>query len=336
MEMALYYPGLGYYISPREKIGKNGDYFTSPALTPVFGQFLSRQITEMWQMLGEKKFAIVEYGAGNGFLCRDILQSLENNFSLYEKLDYFILEKSPSMRLKQKMILPEKVQWADDTQQLPNISGCILSNELIDNFAVHAVVMKKQLMEVFIDYNNEFYELLKPADENLKNYFAELRIILPKDFRTEVNLQALQWMKEIASVLNKGFVLTIDYGSTSDELYSYNKRCGSVLCYHHHKINDNPYKNIGEQDITASVNFSALKFWGNKNNLQCCGYTSQAQFLRALGIMNKLREMESENNPDISKLKTLVFDMGEKIKLMAQQKGLKTNFLTGLQFQLPV
>ena len=336
MEMALYYPDLGYYVSEGDKIGNSGDYFTSPTLTPMFGEFICKQIIEMWQMLGEKRFAIIEYGAGNGFLCRDILESLQNNFSMYDNLDYFIIEKSCSMREKQKKILPKKVQWIENIHQLSNISGCILSNELIDNFAVHAVVMQDELMEVFIDYDNEFCELQKSADENLKNYFTELGIILPRGFRTEVNLQALQWIKEIAEVLQKGFVLTIDYGCTSDELYSSNKRCGSVLCYHKHTINDSPFKNIGEQDITAHVNFSALKLWGNKNNLQCCGYTSQAQFLRSLGIMNKLREMESEKNPDIIKLKTLVFDMGQKIKLMVQQKGLKRNFLTGLQFQLPV
>ena len=240
------------------------------------------------------------------------------------------------MRKMQKKILPEKVQWLDDIRQLSNISGCILSNELIDNFAVHTVVMKDELMEVYIDFDNEFYELLKPADENLKNYFDELQIILPKDFRTEVNLQALQWIKEIAGVLNKGFVLTIDYGCTSDQLYTYDKRCGSVLCYHHHKINDCPFKNIGEQDITAEVNFSALKLWGSKYNLHCCGYTSQLQFLRAMGIIGKLREMESENNSDALKLKTLMFEMGKKIKFMVQQKDLKPNLLTGLQFQLPV
>src|ERR1700742_104512 len=108
-------------------------------------------------------------------------------------------------------------------------------------------------------------------------------------------------------------------GCTSPELYSGKRQCGSLLCFHGHAINDDPFHHIGDQDITAHVNFSALKHWGLKNNLQCCGYTTQSQFLRSMGIMNKLREIESGSNPDIDalvKLKTVVFDMGMKVKLL--------------------
>jgi SAM-dependent MidA family methyltransferase len=340
MDKALYQPGLGYYVSGTSKIGEDGDYYTAPAISPLFGEMLSKQVIEMWTLMGKKDFTIFEYGAGNATLCCHVLDSLRKYPEIYNKLSYFILEKNDLSKDEKRSFPHPMVKWTSTVTGLTGISGCILSNELIDNFAVHAVVMKDELMEVFIDHRDgRFYELLKPADTELKTYFSRLGVTLPRDFRAEVNLQALGWLKEISTVLERGFVITIDYGCISEELYAPQKSCGSILCYHKHQINNKPFDRIGEQDITAHVNFSALKLWGTENDLQCCGYTSQLQFLRSFGIMNILREMESEKNPDreqILKLKTLVLDMGQKIKLMVHQKGLAKQFLTGMQFQLPI
>ncbi len=219
------------------------------------------------------------------------------------------------------------------------ISGCILSNELIDNFAVHSVLMQEDLMEIFICYDNGFYEVLRPASQTLKDYFAQQDITLPKGFRTEVNLHAIEWTKEMSASLQKGFVLSMDYGGTSQELYQPSKRCGSLLCYRGHRVSNNPFSFIGDQDITTHVNFSALNHWGIENGLECCGYTNQSRFLRSLGIMEKLREMEAGGCIDTihqKKIRTVLFDMGESIKVLIQQKGIKKNLLTGLQFQLPI
>src|SRR5688572_31550447 len=98
MEMSLYYPGLGYYTSSNDKIGMNGDYYTSGSLTPGVGALIARQLEEMWRLLGEKEFTVVEYGAGLGTLCHDILDYLKLNSRLYDKLHYCIIEKSPVMR----------------------------------------------------------------------------------------------------------------------------------------------------------------------------------------------------------------------------------------------
>ncbi|MGH2646295.1 MAG: class I SAM-dependent methyltransferase, partial [Ginsengibacter sp.] len=261
MEMALYFPGLGYYSSPSEKFGKKGDYYTSPCLTPVFGEMIGKQIEEMWRFTGEKKFTIVEFGGGNGFLCYDILHYFKFNTNFYNNLNYYIIEKSTSLRNKSKRVLDEKVHWLDSIEEISNINGCILSNEVVDNFAVHQVVMKDELMEVFVDYNNEeFVEKFKPASLEIKNYMNELDINLPKGFRTEINLEAVSWIKQIAKALQKGFVLTIDYGYPQSQLYNSARSTGTLLCYNKHTINYNPYKNMGEQDITAHVNFSALAY----------------------------------------------------------------------------
>src|ERR1700739_1167919 len=199
MEMSLYYPELGYYTSAsiHDKIGKNGDYYTSSSLTPIFGALIGRQLEQMDNILNKDKFTIVEYGAGPGLLCRDILNYLKTNEKLYEKLNYCIIEKSPAMCERAKSHLTEKVEWVNSIYDIPELIGCVLSNELADNFSVHRVVMQDELMEVFVDYKNGFIELLKPALKELTDYLTELKVELPKGFCTEINLQATEWIKEI-------------------------------------------------------------------------------------------------------------------------------------------
>jgi SAM-dependent MidA family methyltransferase len=200
--------------------------------------------------------------------------------------------------------------------------------------------MKEDLTEVFVDYKNDFVEILQPAGENLKNYFSELNIILPKDYCTEINLNAIEWLKDISENLQSGFVLTIDYGFSSGDLYSDKRSAGTLLSYKGHGINNSPYNDIGSQDITAHVNFSALAHWGEKHGLKCCGYTSQSNFLRSLGLMNSLRKLEMENkdsdNKDfIFQINKLLVDMGNKFKVLVQQKSTKCRMLTGTQFADP-
>jgi len=348
MEIALYYPGLGYYTSSNDKIGKQGDYYTSPYLTTIFGNVLAKQLEEMWVFTGKKDFTIVEYGAGMGSLCIDILKQLNGNKEFYKKLKYCIIEKSETMRLKEKIIIDqnlanEKICWYDSIEELPSFTGCVLANEVLDNFSVHKVVMKEDgLKEILVDYENGFIEILKPAHEDLKNYFSQLDIELPNGFCAEVNLEAIDWLKKISSSLKKGFVLTIDYGYPSSELYQTHHRLGTIVCYNKHTVNDLPYQNIGQQDITAHVNFSALKFWGTKHGLNNCGFTNQSQFLLGLGLTEHLRKLEEheKNSFEVRKklmsVHTLLMSMGKKFKVLIQQKGLNKPILSGLQFCQPL
>lgn len=339
MEMALYYPELGYYTSDKEKIGVNGDYYTSPYFTSIFGEMLAKQLEEMWHLLGEDEFTIVEYGAGPGSLCHDILGQFKSNKEVYDKLHYCIIEKSTAMRKKEQSILHEKVSWYDSIKDIPQFAGCVISNELLDNFAVHQVVMKDELMEVYLDHDYEFVEVLLPASPMLKEYMQRLNVVLPKGFRTEINLGAIEWLNEIAVSLKKGFVLTIDYGNISSELYNPKRSGGTLVCYNKHRVNDDPYYNIGEQDITTYVNFSALSHWGLVNGLECCGYTDQGHFLHGLGIAEHLRKQEVGCKQIYSDIKdkallihTLLMDMGNKFKVLIQQKGVQHAALSGLKF----
>lgn len=340
MEMSLYYPELGYYTSAEYPTEGKGDYYTSPQLTPLFGMLLGKQLEEMWEAMGKGNFTIVEYGAGSGRLCQDIMDYLKTIPEFYDQLNYCIVEINSAKKEKEGSGWHEKVSWHDTLAHIPQITGCIVSNELVDNFAVHRVVMEDELMEVFIEYNQSFVEVLKPASKALKEYLEELQIVLPKGFQTEINLQATQWMAEIARVLHKGYVITIDYGGMSSQLYSEQKSNGTLMCYNKHIQNHDPYIAIGHQDITSNINFSALCHWGFKNGLTCSGLTNQANFLLGLGFKEYLRKMTMTNENIISAVKqeafltyTLLLDMGTKFKVLIQEKGMGNTALSGLKLQ---
>jgi SAM-dependent MidA family methyltransferase len=337
MEMALYYPELGYYTSSHEKIGAQGDYYTSSNLTSAFGEMLGSQIEEMWRILGEKEFKVVEMGAGLGLLSEDVLSYLKKNQQLYRDLNYCIVEKSPSLRNEQKKRLEaENVSWYVSITEISGMIGCIFSNELPDAFPVHVVVMEKELMEVFVDYENGFIEMLKPATCELKNYLEELKIILPFGYRTEINLDAIKWIQEIGSTLKKGFVITIDYGYPSDELYQDYRNRGTLMCYYKHTVNETPFEHLGEQDMTTHVNFSALDHWGHKNGLDLCGFTDQVHFLIGLGIDEYLKTLQEKDPINYYRkmlpVKTLLMEMGETFKILIQNKGVEGFELSGLKF----
>lgn len=339
MEMALYYPELGYYSSYDSKIGADGDFYTSANLSDAFGAMIARQIEEMWQNLDQKPIKIVEYGAGTGLLCHDILDYFkDNNSKLYDVLSYCIIEKSLGMREREKKHLKQKVNWYSSIREIGEINGCILSNEVLDNFSVHQLVMEDGLMEVFVDYAGGFMEILKPAKKELIDYFTFLNVELPRGFRTEVNLEAQSWIEEISQSLNKGYVITIDYGDISSELYEKYRSSGTLLCYYKHHKNDNPYQFIGEQDITSHINFSALINWGKIYGLHCCGITNQASFLLSLGIKDYQNKSMVEANDNVAKAieeaninYRLLMDMGLKFKVLIQEKNVSNYPLSGLR-----
>ena len=340
MEMALYYPGLGYYTKDSAQFGKEGDYYTSPVLSSIYGNMLGKQIEEMWQILQKKDFTIVEYGAGAGNLCADILNYLQKNEEFYEKLEYVIIEKGDSLANKQKIVLKEKVRWVNDISELGNFSGCILSNEVLDNFAVHVVEMKDQLMEVYVDYENGLKEIFLPAKQELVDYFKDQNIEIPKGYRTEINMETKAWLQKNAMHLQSGFQITIDYGFRAHEYYKPDRSKGTLACYFQHTVSENFYDHPGQQDITAHVNFSSLAQWGKEFGFKVNGYTNQNYFLRSLGVANYLRELEQgsseENKALLFQANKLLFEMGSAFKVLIQQKSVEVALLTGMQFSQPI
>lgn len=326
MEMALYYPGLGYYNSPAVKIGKSGDYYTMPELTNVFGQLLGKQLEEMWLLLDRPVFTIIEYGAGPGKLCNDILTYLRYNRQLYDKLRYCIIERSEYMRNVERQSCDEKVEWFSSVGEVSFECGCVIANEVLDNFAVHRVVMKEELCEIFIDHRQgKFVELCMPSSPELKNYLEQLGVTLDEGCQIEINLQALQWLREVSSSLHKGFVITIDYGYTSPDVYKPAYRNGSVNSFTKQQVSDDLYTVAGGKDITAQVNFSALKYWGERSGLKSCGLTLQSHFLHCLGLVQALKNYNARFYP-------LVLDMSKRFRVLIMQKALGNPVLTGMQF----
>lgn len=328
MEMCLYYPELGFYMSPNCRIGKAGAFYTSAYLSPAFGAAIGRQLEGMWQAMGGDEFTVVEYGAGTGVLCHDILCYLQNNNAeMYDRLSYGIMEKSPVMRNEAKKLLGERVTWYNSVDEISPFVGCVLSNELVDNFAVHQVVMEDELKEVHVTYNDGFVELLQPVGEEISAYMDELGVILPKGFRTEVNLEATHWIKQVAQTLAAGYMITIDYGHLSDQLYAPSRSKGTLLCYRNHQITEAFYSEIGQQDITSHVNFSALCHWGKKSGLNEHWFTDQCQFLLAMGFNDLLNQsLLQEDNTLVAAKKAsvirhiLLVDMGTKFKVFVQKK----------------
>lgn len=332
MEMALYHPDLGYYSNSQPRLGENGDFYTSAYLTSLFGELLARQLEEMWQLMGRGPFTVVEYGAGSGLLCRDILSGLRENGELYKNLNYFIIEKSAAMRERERFLLPEKVEWKDSIGEIGAVTGCIFSNELVDNFAVHRVVMAAGLKEVYVDYQGDFVEELRPAPEILENYLAGQGVQLPEGYQAEINLEATRWIQQVGKALERGWVMTIDYGYPAGTLYS--KRSGTLACYHRHRVHHSPYEFVGEQDITSHVNFTALDHWGRRQGLKVGGFVSQALFLQGLGLVGRLRIQEENGmeETDRRKLQTFLVSMGRKFNVLLQYKGVGNAELSGLSF----
>lgn len=331
MDMALYYPELGYYTSPENVIGRKGDFYTSPHLHRIFGAMIGKQLEEMWEAMGRPAdFNAVEMGAGAGYLCKDILDYLKNR-EIFNSLNYIIVELNPVMATSQKKLLPDfsnKVRWISSPGELNAVKGCVFSNELLDAFPVHLVEMDDKLKEIYIAYDNncfiEQYQTVNSHD--LIDYFNQFSLNIPHGYRTEINLRIRDWLKEISEVLSEGFILTIDYGYTAQEYYNEERTRGTLLCYHKHSLNENPYENIGKQDITAHVNFSSLKTWGEETGLKTVGYCPQGTFLISLGIDKVITELygnPSDYPFEIAKIKGLILPqgMGESHRVMIQYKG---------------
>ena len=334
MDTALYHPSAGYYTANINPIGKNGDYYTSSSLGPLFGTMMARQLLEI--LIQMDAHTIVEIGAGRGLLARDILDELEKQG---HHSRYFIVEKSPLLLTTQKSVLSsyENVSWFNHVSGLPPIEGVIFSNELIDAMPVHAVQMTEEgLKEIFIDWKNGFTETLTPpSDPAIEDYFQSLDVELSPDFRTEVNLEALIWLEAVAEKLSRGFLITIDYGYPSHELYQPYRRNGTLMAYERHQAHNTIYENVGYRDLTSHVNFSALAKWGEKYGLNVTGFTDQSHFLMSLGLLELLHE-QATSKEVVMRLdaKTLLLPggMGEIFKVLVQHKGLPPFPLRGLTF----
>lgn len=316
MEIALYHPTFGYY--------SNKEVFEEDYITSSRFEIFARSITEALKDMLDRcdGNAVVEFGAGDGRLAELVLRNLD--------ADYIIVERSKKMREKAEERLKgfDNVKFMEEVElENAGINGVIFSNEFFDALPVHAVVKKDTLKEVYVDFRDgRFVEVLKePSSPEIEEYFRKLNIELEEGSRAEVNLEAIRYINLFGKILEKGFVMTIDYGFPSEELYTLERRDGTVVCYSNHTYNYNPYINIGEQDITTHVNFSALIEFGSNSGLDLTGLTNHLYFL-----MSTLGESGIESYESAEDFKFLAFRMGT-FKILIQHKGISRPELKCLQ-----
>ncbi len=342
MEKALYWPEGGYYASPGDRWGEKGDYITSLDVSPVFSRLLAEQIFEMWTLSGSPSdFELIEAGAGRGWLSKGILAALkERRKALYDAIEFRLIEKNPYLREQPQ----EKITWHEDIGEIKRpAAACILSNELIDSFPVHRVLWAWGLKEIYVDFDGErFVEVPgKPSTDELAAYLQAQGIEPQDGMVMEINLLAGRWIETVSGLIDKGFVLTIDYGLPARELYSPERRSGTLLCHFRHTLNDNPYINVGRQDITAHVDFSMLKKRGEAAGLMLTGFTTQKNFLLGLGIIEELKELDAAGAGDYEKMRhnravaALISPggMGDTFKVMVQHRGMERPRLKGFSFK---
>ncbi len=351
MEWCLYHPQYGYYRSERLRIGKAGDYYTSPCVHPLFGGLVGKQLAQMAAILGAETFDVVEAGGGQGFLCKDILDWAERKDpDFFRRLRYHFIETNPHLVDFQKRLLSERVRkgrvrWLDLSafeKGEYSFQGCILSNELIDAFPVHCVVMGQEgLKEVFVTQEDgHFREVLgEPSDPGILRYFDTLGADLAEGQRAEVNLRALDWTEDVDRSLAKGFAMTIDYGYLTEELYAPLRWGGTLVGYSQHQLTEDPLENPGEQDLTAHVNFSALIQKGERIGLKFTGLVPQYRFLMGLRLLQEMEEMaRGMSSLEALKLRLSLKHliepeggMGGVFKVLIQHKGVDDPQLDGLR-----
>jgi len=343
MEAALYEPELGYYTSPGRKVGAEGDFYTSMNVHSAFGRMIAKEIGRFWELLGSPApFTVAEAGAGGGQLAMDILDAVrELNAPLYNALIYRLIEKEPTLQQAQAGRLAahrERLAWSAPEELASgslSFTGCLISNELFDAMPVHIVEMTGDgVKELYVGADQDGFceRLHPPSTPEIAAYLERYRVTLIPGQRAEINLAAPGWIASAAKALQRGFVLTVDYGFLTEELYSPQRRGGTLLCYHRHHTGENPYLLVGEQDITTHINFSQLMEAGKDAGLATAWYGEQYRFLLGVGLIDELVRLEAGAETEQEKLKHRLAlkklmlpegGMGDTFKVLIQAKGVE-------------
>jgi SAM-dependent MidA family methyltransferase len=332
MQQVLYAPSVGYYNSSLQKLGRGGDFITAPELTPLFGKTLANQCQ---QVIGKtSKPTILEFGAGSGQLCVDLLKTLESLDALPDK--YLILEVSGNFSQRQRETIQEniphlanRVQWLS---RLPKESfdGIILANEVLDAMPVHRFMQTKEgLLESFIHWNaqGELTESFIPTTHQA--LIHQVNQVLPKAYYpyiSEVNLQIPAWLNTCSTILQKGALFLLDYGFPEQEYYHPDRDQGTLMCHYQHQAHTQFLLHPGEQDITAHVDFTHVAIAAESAGFEVAGYTNQASFLLANGMLEWLNQenqaIEKMRHTQAVKKLLQPNEMGELFKVMALTKGI--------------
>ncbi len=369
MDVALYDHGLGYYARAAQRSGRAGDFFTSVDVGPLFGELLEIQIAEMAGILVARDlspaFDLVEAGAGNGRLSADILRAARaRDPRLYERTRLHLADASASARAAQHATLaggpggPGGSNVADrlasSSESLPSsFEGVLIANELLDALPVHQVVMHAGgLREVYVDTCDGRLvtregPLSTPA---LADYLDRLGVVLDPGWRVEINLRALDWIRDVARRLRRGFVILIDYGHEARELYSSTRASGTLTTFARHTMAGpesapgSPawLAHPGDQDITAHVDFTSVRAAAEEAGLTTLGFLDQTYFLLALANPGNPGNLVNLGSPENLRqrlaLRTLLMPggLGSTHKVMIWSKGVDTPSLQGCSYKMRV
>ena len=333
MEAALLWEDGGYYADPRNA-PVHGDFYTAPAAHPAFGALLSLQVYQAWQLLGSPRvFWVVEMGAGNGLLCRDLVsfsRGLPQGF--HDSLRYLCVDVRSAPGQESELPPEDRPRVSRlKSRGLPlrGVTGCVISNELLDSFPVHRVtVVDGELREVYVALGEGglFESLGPPSTSLLAERLAWEGVRLAEGQAAEISLQVDAWAREVSEALDAGFVLTVDYGAEAPELYA--RRRGTLTTFYNHVQTDAPLRRVGRQDITAHVDFTAVTRAGAAAGLETLGLTTQRDFFHNLGLgemIAKLRAMRlSQREADANRMGMLDIARPEGMggfRVLAQGKG---------------
>lgn len=338
MNYALYTPGLGYYSAGARKFGAEGDFVTAPEISPLFSQCLAVQCYQIMTALGGG--TLLELGAGSGRMALELLRELERLHCLPE--NYFILEPSADLKQRQQRLLEDnlsaplmaRIQWLDRLPTVP-ITGIILANEVLDAMPVQRFQIQGQTVAEYgvVHDGSEFmWQFLPTPADGLQTAVSTLA--LPDGYVSEMNLRLSAWIHSLAESLVKGAILLIDYGFPRREYYHPQRAQGTLMCHYRHQAHDNPLILVGLQDITAHVDFTAVAEAASIAGLHVAGYTQQANFLLACGLVERLT---TYNTPGAlttylryaqqAKLLLLPSEMGELFKVIALTREFDTPLL---------
>jgi SAM-dependent MidA family methyltransferase len=310
MELALYCPECGYYEKEKDKVGRRGDFFTSVSVGSLFGELLAFQFAQWLEADGGKtecpksnqsKVKIVEAGAHDGQLASDILQWLsERRGDLFERVEYWIVEPSARRRDWQReklAIFGEVVNWVSEIsgleKNLQSSPAIFFSNELLDAMPLHRLrwdAKEKKWSEwgVALDAGRFVWSRIPHANIHGSRFtfqgidLGKLSDVLPDGFTIEISPAAENWWEQAAKILKNGRLLAIDYGLTTEEFFTPDRKDGTLRAYRGHQLSRDVLANPGEQDITAHVNFSAIQAVGDEAGLRTDLFISQAKFLTSI------------------------------------------------------
>lgn len=340
MELALYAPGLGYYSAGARKFGIEGDFVTAPEVSPLFSRCIAFQCAEILAALGGGD--ILEVGGGSGAMASQLLRALELQHMLPDC--YRILEVSADLRQRQRAALQEsvphlleRVVWLDANPE-PPIAGVIVANEFLDALPVHRFqICGSEVRTMKVRWQGQGLEgVYELASEELHAIIdglqEELGGRLPDGYVSEISVQLASTVRELANSLARGVMLFVDYGLPQSELYARQRSCGTLLCHYRHRAHDDPFLYPGLQDLTTWVNFTQVATAGVEAGLSAAGFTPQAQFLLATGLVQQLGAAAPSSLEEQlefarqAKLLTLPGEMGERFKVL----GLQRDYVGGL------